>query len=84
MLIHTVFECFTAINENYGHFVIELHSQLMIGIDIQFTPLKVSVAFRLCNDLLDHVTEMTSFARKNHHVMHNAIVDVRREAPGLP
>ena len=78
MLIHTVFECFTAINENYGHFVIELHSQLMIGIDIQFTPLKVSVAFSICNDLLDHVTEMTSFARIDHNAVHRLIVAAYR------
>jgi hypothetical protein len=74
--IHAVLERLASVDENYGHLIVVLLSQLRVDIDVHLAPLEVGITLDLRQRLLDDVAEMTSLARIDHNVMHRAIVNV--------
>lgn len=81
MAVHVVLERLASIDEDYGHFVVVLLSQLWVAIDIHLAPCKVGIALDLRQRLFDYVAEMTSLARIHHHFVHKAIVSGCRKRP---
>jgi hypothetical protein len=80
MPIHAILERLASVDENYRHLIIVGLPQLGIDIDVNLAPLEVGVALNLGKRLLDEVTEMTTFARIDHHIVHSAIVNAAATA----
>ena len=65
LLIHAVFKCFAAIDEDYGDFVSIKPPDFGVGVYVNFTPGKAASLLELDDALLDDLAEMTSLAGIN-------------------
>ena len=64
--VHTVLEGFSAIDEDDRNFIVELATNLVIGINVDFTPGETAVTGELRQAFLHDFAEMASLAGVNH------------------
>lgn len=72
--LHSILERFSPVDEDYRHLIVVLLSQLRIGVDIYFPPLKFCLAMHLRERLLNCVAKMTALPRIHHYVVHRPIL----------
>jgi hypothetical protein len=68
LLVHTVFERFAPVDENYGDFIGKAPAKVFVGVDIDFTPLEATTALQFREALLDDLAQVAPFARIHHHI----------------
>ena len=66
MFVHAVFECFAAIDEDYGDFVGELAAELVVGVYVDFLPVETAPAMELGQGFFDDLAEVAAFASVEH------------------
>src|ERR1039458_1389625 len=77
LFVHAVLESLAPVDEDDGHFVIELPPQFGVAIHIHFLPGEPAPARELRQAFLHHLAEVTTFARVDHdlaELWHAAIV----------
>jgi hypothetical protein len=67
-LVHAVFEGFAAVDEDDGDFIVKLAAEVVIGINIDFTPGEAAMTGKLDQAFLDDFAEMASLAGVNHYL----------------
>jgi hypothetical protein len=65
LLIHAVFECLAAIDEDYGDLVGIEKTDFVVGIYVDLTPGEAATLVELDDALFDDLAEMTSLAGIN-------------------
>jgi hypothetical protein len=60
--VHTILECFTTVDENYGNLISVLSAQFRVGIDVYLAPVEVGLALEMRESLLYDIAEMTFLA----------------------
>jgi hypothetical protein len=45
--VHTILECFTTVDENYGNLISVLSAQFRVGIDVYLAPVEVGLALEI-------------------------------------
>ena len=61
-LVHSVFESLAAVDEDNRDFVSELTAKILVGININFAPMKPASALQLDQTLFDDFTQVAAFA----------------------
>src|SRR5215469_7900626 len=62
-LIHVIFECLFAVDEDDGDFVAVLTAELVVGVDVNFAPAEAAMARKLAQRLLHHLAKVAALAR---------------------
>jgi hypothetical protein len=67
LLVHVVFERFTAVDEDYRNLVVEIAAQLLVGVDIDLAPVETAAAMQLDQAFLHDLAQVTPLASVKLH-----------------
>ncbi len=77
--VHPILECLAPIDKHHGHLIVVLRAQFVVGVDVDFAPLEISIALELNERFLDDVAQVTSLARINYYFVHSVILNAREK-----